>query len=152
MWMMVLMSRLGRPWRSCSAGFRVPLNVPEYTPFPWWCILSIIAPCRRLAFSCNVQNQHFYINNYTRLLKSLTMLRPLKNVPQRRAVWAFVLNCATPQQAPWYPKSQPLVWMFLLCLKFASSETKWMLSHYHYCAPRTTSFLADPTSSLLSSS
>lgn len=29
MWIIVLMSLLGRPKRSCSAGFRVPENVPE---------------------------------------------------------------------------------------------------------------------------
>ena len=50
MWMMVEMSRLGRPNLSCSAGLSVPENVPEYTPLPWWCMLSMMAPCRRFSF------------------------------------------------------------------------------------------------------
>lgn len=31
MWTMVATSRRGRPFGSCKAGFRAPLNVPEYT-------------------------------------------------------------------------------------------------------------------------
>lgn len=59
---MVVMSLLGWPCSSWRAGFRVPEmkmviiilpllvtvsspeNVPEYTPLPWWCMLSMIAP------------------------------------------------------------------------------------------------------------
>ena len=62
---MVVMSLLGWPCSSWRAGFRVPEmkmviiillsllslvtvcppeNVPEYTPLPWWCMLSMMAP------------------------------------------------------------------------------------------------------------
>ena len=61
---MVVMSLLGWPCSSWRAGFNVPEmkmvirilpllslvtvsspeNVPEYTPLPWWCMLSMIAP------------------------------------------------------------------------------------------------------------
>lgn len=42
--MTVDISRLGRPFLSCRAGFRVPENVPEYMPLPWFFIDSITAP------------------------------------------------------------------------------------------------------------
>lgn len=42
--MIVLMLFLGLPALSCKAGFSVPENVPEYTPCPWCCMLSMMAP------------------------------------------------------------------------------------------------------------